>query len=49
MSFSKSKYNKNLKEEGSWEIIRECSKFNMNIVGGVSKIFYHFINDYHPN
>lgn len=47
MSFSKSKYNKNLKEENSYEIIRECS--SCRIVGGISKLFRHFINDYNPS
>lgn len=46
MSFSKSRYNRNLKEENSWEIIRSCS--SRNVIGGVSKLFTHFIDDYKP-
>ena len=42
MSFSK-----NRKYE--WEIIRECTKPNTLVVGGVSKLFKHFIKEYNPN
>lgn len=49
MSFSKSRWNKNLKDENSWEIIRGCPGSNNIVVGGVSKLFKHFINDYHPS
>ena len=48
MSFSKTKYNKNLKTDGSWEIIRGCPGSNNIVVGGVSKLFKHFIRDYKP-
>ena len=49
MSFSKTKYNKNLREENSWEIIRECTSLHTSVVGGVSKLFRHFIADYNPD
>lgn len=49
MSFSKTKYNRNLKEDNSWEIIRECSGSNIEVVGGLSKLFKHFIKDYKPS
>ena len=49
MSFSKTKYNRNLKNENSWEIIRGCPGGNNLVVGGVSKLFNHFIKDYNPN
>ena len=49
MSFSKTKYNKNLKTENSWEIIRSCSLLNTEIIGGISKLFSHFIKDYNPD
>lgn len=49
MSFSKTKYNKNLKTSNSWEIIRGCPGSNNLIVGGVSKLFKHFILDYNPD
>lgn len=49
MSFSKTKYNKNLKTNNSWEIIRGCPGSNNIVVGGVSKLFKHFINDYNPD
>lgn len=42
MSFSKhNKY--------EWEIIRECTKLNTMVVGGVSKLFKHFIKENNPN
>ena len=49
MSFSKTKYNKNLKNDNEWEIIRGCPGSNNIVVGGVSKLFKHFVNDYHPS
>lgn len=49
MSFSRTRYNKNLKSDTDWEIIRGCPGSNNIVVGGVSKLFKHFINDYHPN
>ena len=49
MSFSKTKYNRNLKTDGSWEIIRGCPASNNIVIGGVSKLFKHFIKDYNPN
>lgn len=48
MSFSKTKYNKNLKTDNSWEIIRGCPGSNNIVVGGVSKLLSHFIKDYDP-
>ena len=49
MSFSKSKYNKNLSEGNNWEIIRSCQKLNCVVVGGVSKLFTHFIKTNSPS
>lgn len=49
MSFSKTKYNKNLKKENSWEIIRGCPGSNNIVVGGVSKLFKHFIKEHNPD
>ena len=48
MSFSKTKYNRNLKEDNSWEIIRGCPGSNNIVVGGVSKLFNHFIKEHNP-
>ena len=48
MSFSKTRYNRNL-GENEWEIIRGCPGSNNIVVGGVSKLFKHFIEDYKPN
>lgn len=49
MSFSKTKYNRNLKDENSWEIIRGCPGSNNIVIGGVSKLLSHFIHDNTPN
>lgn len=48
MSFSKAKYNKNLKTDSAWEIIRGCPGSNNIVIGGVSKLLKHFIADYQP-
>ena len=48
MSFSKTKYNRNLKDDNSWEIIRGCPGSNNIVVGGVSKLFTHFVREYSP-
>lgn len=49
MSFSRTKYNRNLQTNADWEIIRGCPGSNNLVVGGVSKLLTHFIRDYHPN
>ena len=49
MSFSQTRYNRNLKEPGEWEIIRGCPGSNNIVVGGVSKLFTHFVRDQHPS
>lgn len=49
MSFSKTKYNRNLKSDNSWEIIRGCPGSNNIVVGGVSRLYKHFIKDYNPD
>ena len=48
MSFSNTKYNKNLVGDNSWEIIRSCSVSNTLIVGGTSKLFHAFLTEYRP-
>ena len=49
MSFSRTKYNKNLTTDDTWEIIRGCPGSNNIVVGGVSKLFKHFVQDYQPS
>ena len=49
MSFSKTKWNRNLKGDNDWEIIRGCPGSNNIVVGGVSKLFKHFIREYDPD
>ncbi len=44
-SFSKPRFNKKYE----WELIRECSKAGLSIIGGKSKLFKHFIKVYNPN
>lgn len=47
MSFSKTA---NAKRNGAeWEIIRGCPGSNNIVVGGVSRLFKHFIKDYGPS
>lgn len=31
-----------------WELVRFCSKLNTNVIGGASKLFAHFVNQYNP-
>ena len=48
MSFSRNKYNRNLKSDTEWSIERGCPGSNNIVVGGVEKLFKHFIQDYNP-
>lgn len=48
MSFSQTRYNRNLKGPGEWEIIRGCPGSNNIVIGGVSKLFAHFVRANHP-
>lgn len=48
MSFSKTRYNRNLRGDNDWEIIRGCPGSNNIVVGGVSKLFKRFVDDYNP-
>lgn len=48
MSFSRTKYNRNLQDENSWEIIRGCPGSNNVVIGGVSKLISHFIKEHNP-
>ena len=42
------KYNRNLKDDNSWEIIRGCPGSNNIVIGGVSKLLKHFIKQQNP-
>lgn len=44
MTFGKNRF----KKDGSIELIRFCNKLNTNVIGGASKLFKHFINNYNP-
>lgn len=48
MSFSRTKYNRNLRNDNDWEIIRGCPGSNNVVIGGVSRLLSHFISDYKP-
>lgn len=45
MTFGKPRYNKNVE----WELLRLCSHFGYEIVGGSEKLFKYFIEHYSPN
>ena len=49
MSFSKTKYNRNLNGNNDWEIIRGCPGSNNIVIGGVDKLFKYFIKNYNPD
>jgi len=34
--------------EGEYEMLRFCNKINTNVIGGASKLFKYFINNYKP-
>ena len=44
MTFCSSRFNKNY----HYELSRFCSKNNCNVIGGASKLFKYFINNYNP-
>lgn len=49
MTFGKKRiFMKSLKS-GGFEILRFCNKLNTNVIGGASKLFNYFINNYNPN
>ena len=45
ISFSKPRFDK----EHEYEIIRLCTKLNMNVIGGASKLYKHFIRLFNPS
>jgi hypothetical protein len=46
MTFGKNRFKK---QSNEWEMIRFCNKLNTNIVGGASKLFKYFINNFQEN
>lgn len=44
MTFGKPRYNKNFE----WELIRLCSERSTSVIGGASKLFKYFIDNYSP-
>lgn len=47
-SFGIKNHTYNVKENFDYEWIRSCTKLNTTIVGGISKLFNHFITRYNP-
>ena len=45
MTFGKPRYNKKYE----WELLRLCSDFEYNIIGGANKLFTYFLTNYNPN
>lgn len=39
---------KDIQQENSWELLRFCNALNTSVVGGASKLFAHFIEEFHP-
>jgi hypothetical protein len=37
------------KRDGKIELLRFCNKINTNVVGGASKLFKHYVNNYNPS
>lgn len=36
-------------KDSTWELSRFCTKLNCNVIGGASKLFEYFLNNYHPS
>lgn len=36
-------------KEGHWELLRFCNKLNTSVIGGASKLFKYFLNNYQIN
>ena len=50
MTFGERRINMGGKKiEGFYELVRFCNKLNTNVIGGASKLFKRFINDFNPN
>lgn len=49
MTFSKPNKSKGQqKKNGHWELLRFCSSINTNVIGGASKLFKYFVEQYKP-
>lgn len=50
MTFGKPRINvgSGIQEDGSWELIRFCSKLNTDVIGAASKLFKYFLKAYNP-
>jgi len=46
MTFGKNRFKK---QSNEWEMIRFCNKLNTNIIGGASKLFKHFLQNYNQD
>lgn len=45
MSFCKPRYNKNYQ----WELLRLCTRYGYNVIGGAQKLLKYFIKNYNPS
>ncbi len=50
MTFGKKRMSvgKGVSKENEYEMLRFCSKLNVNVIGGASRLFKYFINNYDP-
>ena len=49
MTFGKQRKNMgNKSEENTYELLRFCNKLNTSVIGGASKLFKYFIDNYKP-
>lgn len=49
MTFGKPRLNlRGNKKDGNYELVRFANKLNLIVIGGASKLFKHFIKEYHP-
>lgn len=49
MTFGKKRSALGNKNTEGWELYRFCNKLNIQVIGGASKLFKYFINNYHVN
>ena len=48
MTFGKMRHTVGRQNEAEWELIRFCNKLNTSVIGGASKLFKYFIDNYNP-
>lgn len=48
MTFGSTRSTIGKKDDVSWELLRFCNKLDTSVVGGASKLFKYFVNQYEP-